>query len=552
MTTSRLARLTAGVAGATAVITALTLLARVTGFVRWFAFNGWVGPNEVGTAYTTANTIPNVLFEVAAGGALAGAVVPLLAAPLARSIRAEVDQIASALLGWAMAALIPLAVLTWLASPLLVRALLGPSAAVDQAELATSLLRIFAWQIPLYGLGVVASGVLQAHRRFIGPALAPLASSVVVMVSYWAFAQSTPGGVSTDLSDASLAWLGWGTTAGVAALSLPLLIPMARAGVRLRPTLRFPAGVAGRARALALAGAGGLLAQQVSVLVTVRLANAYGGAGAVNVYQYANAVVLLPYAVLAVPLATALFPQLADLAATGRHRELATRTAQSTRALIVVAACGAAALVAAAWQVEAVFGAFARDGDVVGMAGAIIAAAPSVVGLGLMYHLARVLFALERGRFAMVGTSVGWGTTALLAWIFAATSVAGSGAVGALRALGLASAIGSLIGAAVLAWAVVRLLGGSALAGVGRTAASALLGAGLGAGGGLALAGLLPGESTLGAVLVGVAAGVVAAGITAGTVALLDRSSVQALRRRRGEQEAEPDRAQTETTGEDR
>ncbi|GMA31644.1 hypothetical protein [Litorihabitans aurantiacus] len=63
----RLARLTAGVAGAAAVLTVLTLLARLVGFARWFALNAWVGPNEVGTAYSTANTVPNVLFEVAAG-----------------------------------------------------------------------------------------------------------------------------------------------------------------------------------------------------------------------------------------------------------------------------------------------------------------------------------------------------------------------------------------------------------------------------------------------------------------------------------------------------
>ena len=52
------------------------------------------------------------------------------------------------------------------------------------ADVATTLLRIFAVQVPLYGLGIILTGLLQAHRRFLAAALAPLASSIVVLVSY--------------------------------------------------------------------------------------------------------------------------------------------------------------------------------------------------------------------------------------------------------------------------------------------------------------------------------------------------------------------------------
>lgn len=186
------------------------------------------------------------------------------------------------------------------------------------------------------------------------------------------------------------------------------------------------------------------------------------------------------------------------------------------------------------------------------MAGSIIAAAPSVLGLGLMYHLARVLFALERGRFAMIGTSAGWCATALLAWVLAATTVVGTDAVGALRALGLASGIGSLIGAGVLAWSVARQLGGSALAGVARTGGAALLGAGLGAGAGLAINAALVVDSTLGSVLVGVLVGAVAAAITVASVALLDRASLRAVLRRPARSGDGAGDTSTELTGDDR
>src|SRR5690606_30468318 len=127
-----------------------------------------------------------------------------------------------------------------------------------------------------------------------------------------------------------------GTTLGVAALSLTLLAPARRAGIRLRPARRFPDGALAALRGPALAGLAALLAQQVAVVVTVLLTSRAGGAGALNAVQYAQAVYLLPYAVLAVPVATAVFPRLAEHAAAGRRPELAAGVAAGARSMIVL------------------------------------------------------------------------------------------------------------------------------------------------------------------------------------------------------------------------
>ena len=50
------------------------------------------------------------------------------------------------------------------------------------------MLRVFAPQLPLYGIGIVLTGVLQAHHRFAWPVIAPLLSSVTVMGAYLAYA----------------------------------------------------------------------------------------------------------------------------------------------------------------------------------------------------------------------------------------------------------------------------------------------------------------------------------------------------------------------------
>lgn len=140
-------------------------------------------------------------------------------------------------------------VLALLADPV-AGALTGSVGCAGQRELVARMLWWFAPQIPLYGIGVVAAGALQARRRFTGPALAPLLSSLVVIAAYLTYGALTRPAEPSPASGALVALAG-GTTLGVVALSLPLLVPLVRDGVRLRPTLQLPAGEAARARALA-------------------------------------------------------------------------------------------------------------------------------------------------------------------------------------------------------------------------------------------------------------------------------------------------------------
>lgn len=479
-------------AGAAAVIAAITVVSRLVGFGRWFAQSFALGQTATGTAYATANQLPNVFFEVVAGGALAGAVVPLLAGPLTRHLRGDVDRIASALLTWALAVLIPTSILlAVLARPLVgLLGLAGKSQAT--IDLASQLIVIFAPQVVLYGIGVVLTGILQAQRRFVWPAAAPLASSIVVIASYLVF-RSLAGPDRTDpgaLSVQAVAWLGWGTTLGVAAMSLPLLIPVARSGVRLRPTFGFPAGVGLRARHLALAGVGALLAQQAAVLVTLWLANKFGaaGGGTINIFQYAQAVYFLPYAVLAVPLATAAFPRLAQHAATGDLARYGRLVAVSTRAVLFVSAAGAAALVAAAPAVAQMFATIDASKDptaLAAMAPTLAVLAPGLLGYGLIFQHSRVLFALERGRAAVSAVAIGW-LTVVVASVVAVRVSAPEGADGPGTLLGLAigNTIGMTAAGLALAIAVRRCAGAPALAGTLRTLAVALSGAAAGAVGG--------------------------------------------------------------------
>lgn len=490
-----------GLAGAALLVAVATVAARLAGFGRWLVFSRTVGSTCLGDTYLTANQLPNVLFEVVAGGALASAIVPVLAGPLARGRKEEAERTASALLTWTVVLLTPLA----LAGALLARPVVGffldraqacgGPAAVD---VATRMLLIFLPQVVLYGIGIVLTGVLQAHRRFLGPAIAPLLSSAVVAAAYVLFAgvDDGPRGDLRALGLPAELVLSVGTTLGVAVLSLGLLLPLRRTGTRLRPTLRFPAGVAGRVRALALAGLAALLAQQASVLVVLRLANAEGTTGSLTLYQYAWTLYLLPYAVLAVPIATVAFPRLATQAepvapaaepgvdapvTRGPAPEFATTAAATTRAVVLVSCAGAALLAATASPLARVFVVGAPgEADPGALRAALLAFAPGLLGYGVLAHIGRALYANGQGRAAATATVIGWSIVVLADLALVAALPADATVV----ALGLGNTAGMTAAGVLLAAVLARSTAGRALAGVPR----AVL-AGLGAGCLAALAG---------------------------------------------------------------
>lgn len=441
-----------------------TLASRLLGFLRWVVQAATVGSGAMAGAYSSANQIPNVFYEVVVGGALAGTVVPLLAGAIAHGQREKVRETASGLLGLTLAVLVPLALLMALFAEPLAQLLvtsdtrMGADKAVivywgGSHQLVVAFLRMFALQIPLYGLGVVLTGVLQAYNRFTWPALAPIFSSLVVMLTYGIYGALIDAGHYAQ----AVLTLGWGTTAGVAALSLPLLWPVHRLGLGLRARLRLPAGTFTQLRSLAGAGIAALIAQQISVLTVVAVARRYGSAGTIAIYQYTQAIYVLPYAVLAVPLATVVYPQLAArLAAKHVSRETKDLIANST-ALVTLAACvGAGALMLGAPVAQQVFGLITT---VDYMGAALVAFAPGLVGYALIYQLTRVLYVLDAARSAALATCLGWLVVAGASWVFSANA---KGAA-VLVYLGAASSAGMSLAGVALALVLARRVGARAL-----------------------------------------------------------------------------------------
>ena len=513
------------------LIGVITVAARVIGFARQLVFAHTVSHTCLGTAYATANQVPNIIYDIVLGGALTSAVVPVLAGAAARrsgpdgdpAATAEVSQTASALLTWTALVLTPAAILiALLARPLVTVLLAGAPRCGHVALVAVSsrLLVVFAPQILLYGLAVVLYGILQAHQRFTAPALAPVLSSVVVIAAYIAFLPLGNGYQNRlpYLPAPAELMLSVGTTAGAAALAATALGPALRLRLRLRPVLRFPPGVARRARGLAMVGFAGLIAQDASVVAVIMLANGHGGRGALVLYNYAWQIFFLPYAVLAIPIATSAFPVLSAQAGDGFD----DTAASSTRAVMLVSWLGAALLAAAAVPAARLFSGGVGAGQ---LAFAVAAFAPGLVGYGLSAHLSRVLLAIGRGRVTAAALVTGW----LLVIAVDVTAVSLVPARWVVPALGAGNTVGLTVAGGWLLVAVWRVRSRPALRGTARSAGAGCAAALAGAAAGAAAAAAVPAAGFLRSAATCLLACAAAVAVFAAVAWALDGGDLRAL-----------------------
>lgn len=515
------------VTGAVGVIAIATLTSRLVGFIRWLAQSAFVGSGATAGAYASANQIPNIIFEIVVGGALAGITVPLLAAHLARGRDSQAHRIASALLSWVTLILLGVGLLVFFGAETIAGLLPVPadSDIAQQHALISQFLRIFAWQIPLYGISIVLTGVLQAYKKFLWPAIAPALSSLVVIATFGIYGFMNPAKDSVP-AELAVQVLGWGTTAGVAALSLPLFIPAYRAGFRYTPTLRMSKATRSKAVSLGASGLGALLAQQLSVVVGLWLMRSYGEGGTVAVFQYVQAVYWLPYAILAYPVATAAFPLLSEQGESGCNDRFRNTCGYATMRVSVAALVGVALLIVMAPVSQSFFELLT---PVPGMASALIVMAPALFGFSLLFYGQPVLYALSAPGAAWHVAATGWISVAIAQVVLVVlTTKDGADGPGTIRAIAGGHTIGMTIAAIAAIVAIHRLTGPGGLGNLKEVGLRSLpvlaLATALATTATFWLSGL--GTTTFTKLLAIVGAALVGIGILAGVIMTLGRKTV--------------------------
>jgi putative peptidoglycan lipid II flippase len=310
-----------------------TLASRLTGFLRVLAIGYVLGVTSLSDAYNYANGVPNIIYDLVLGGILSATLIPVFVDQLRGEDRAENMRAISAVLTAITVALAAITALLWLLAPWVIDfyLLLNP-ASTGSAEraLATRLLHYFAPQVFLLGAIVVSTALLNARRRFTAAAFSPVLNNLIAigaLLATKAIASkilttktATPGGVLEQLGhDQHAIWvLGIGTTAGYLVQLLAQLPAMRAAGFRLRPVWDLHHPAVRRVARLSTWLIGVVVANQASLALVMILAGKVQGG--VTAYQFSYQFFQLPYALIAVSVASALMPDLSERWARGDRR----------------------------------------------------------------------------------------------------------------------------------------------------------------------------------------------------------------------------------------
>ncbi len=309
-----------------------SLASRATGFLRTIAIGAALGSgvNRIADAYNLGNTLPNMVYELLLGGVLTSVIIPVL-------VKAQQDDrdggiaYTQRLLSLATVGLGIMTLLAVLAAPLLIALYAGSSSFHSLASLWATLLLP---EIFFYGIGAMLSAILNTRHVYGWPAWAPVLNNVITIVAAGLFlvvpGPSSPG--VTTVTNAQVLVLGVGTTLGIVAQAIVLVIPLRRSGFTWRWRFRASASETGRMsefRTLASWVLGYVAISQVGVYAVGRVAT--GHAGALTAFTNADLLFQVPYGIVGVSLLTALMPRMSRAAARGETDEVLSDLRLGTR-----------------------------------------------------------------------------------------------------------------------------------------------------------------------------------------------------------------------------
>jgi putative peptidoglycan lipid II flippase len=381
-------RSTRQIARAAVLVIGLFFISRVLGLAREMMIGARFGTSAELDAYQAAFRVPDLLFQLVAGGALGSAFIPVFAGALTRRDLRGAWRLFSGVTNLVLILLTALAAVMALAAPWLVRTVLAPGFSPEQQALTAELVRWMLISTVIFGVSGIVMGVLNSFQHFLLPALAPVLYNLSIIVGAWMLAPRF--GV-------------FGLVLGVvvgAALHLDIqLFGLWWYGAKYTPTLGLRDARVREVGRLMGPRVIGLAAVQVNFWVNTLLAS-HLPTGSLAALNYAWLLMLLPQGIVAQGVATAAFPTFATLQSQGRFAELRQTVTATLRGVLFLAIPAAVGLLV--WRTPLVRVLLER-GEFTAQSTALTTAALAFYSFGLIGHsaveiLARAFYALHDTR----------------------------------------------------------------------------------------------------------------------------------------------------------
>lgn len=453
-----------GLLRSSAVMAAGTATSRVLGFLRAAVLAWAIGVNApAADAFALANTVPNNLYMLIAGGVLNAVLVPQI---VRASRRADGGQeYLDRLLSVSLAILVTLTVALTVGAPLVVTLYANDF----DGDLLALTVAFALWCLPqvfFYGLYTLLGQVLNARGSF-GPYMwAPVVNNVVAIAGLLTFAALFGSGATAhpvgSWTPAKIAVLAGTATLGVATQALVLLVPLRRSGFRFTPRRGWRGMGLGSARRVASWTFAAVLVGQAGFLLvtnaaaTVREATKdqppalAAQAPGMAAWTLAFLLFMLPHSLVAVSVVTALFTRMSNAAAEDDVAAVRRDVSGGLRLLGVASVLATAGLVVLAGPAGRLISDAPSDAEAQAIGRVAAAMALGLTAFSASYLLQRAFYAFEDARtpFVVQLVVVGvWSTGNVLSlWLLSPRAII----VGVALSMSAGHVAGALTAAALL------------------------------------------------------------------------------------------------------
>jgi putative peptidoglycan lipid II flippase len=295
------------IAKSTAKMSVATFFSRGSGFIRSMAIAYVLGDTVLNDTYNFANYMPNIIFELIMGGILGSVIIPVYVQYLAEKSEDETRYMINNLMNIIVLLAVAISIFGSIFSPYLVK-LMTYRDPLKNTPTMVMFFRIFAIEIAFYGVAAVYTGVLNSHRRFTVPMVAPVLNNLTV--TFVALGIYLP--LKSGNFDLALILLAIGTLIGVVAMAVFQVPTARRLGMRFQRSLDFKHPAVKQVAKLGLPMLGFAATFQInnSIIYMLLLSTDRGVMAYTNAMQFFQ----LPYAIYAVSVTTAIFPELSRYA----------------------------------------------------------------------------------------------------------------------------------------------------------------------------------------------------------------------------------------------
>ena len=316
------------IAKAASIVMFAFVLSNLVGLLRQILVSNTFGTSSELDAFYAAVTIPDLLFNLMAGGALASAFIPIFTDEFEKKSSNSAFYLSSAIINLILVFLGGASLLAFLFAPNIVKDLIflfKPNLDPGTAELTSELLKIIMIAPTIFGVSGIVMGILNTRSRFLMPALAPVFNWIGWIIGLIFFVPSL-----------GILGLAWGYVLG-AVLHLGVQIPQLihLPDFKFVPTLGLSQKSVHQVLSLMAPRLLGVSAVQINFLINTMIATSLGE-GSLTAINIGRMIMTMPLFVIAQAIATAALPTFAAQIAKGQQAEMRYSLTSTLRGVLLL------------------------------------------------------------------------------------------------------------------------------------------------------------------------------------------------------------------------